>query len=87
MHPASPAPPELRFLLVSEVAATMRVSKMTIYRLIHAGELEAVRAGRSFRIPGHAVTAYLRHAQYPGDGTSPTSPGYRLDDDQPGAGT
>ena len=39
------------FLTVAEVAAQMRVSKMTVYRLVHAGELEAVRVGRSFRVP------------------------------------
>ena len=30
----------------------MRVSKMTVYRLVHSGELPAVRVGRSFRVPG-----------------------------------
>jgi excisionase family DNA binding protein len=35
------------------------VSKMTVYRLVHAGELEAVRVGRSFRVPESAVADYL----------------------------
>ena len=52
----------VRFLTVAEVAALMRVSKMSVYRLIHAGELEAVRFGRSFRVPDRAVHAYLRDA-------------------------
>ena len=52
----------VRFLTVAEVAALMRVSKMSVYRLIHAGELEAVRFGRSFRVPESAVSAYLRDA-------------------------
>ena len=52
----------VRFLTVAEVAALMRVSKMTVYRLVHAGELTAVRVGRSFRVPEHAVHQYLRHA-------------------------
>lgn len=52
----------LTFLTVAEVAALMRVSKMSVYRLIHAGELAAVRFGRSFRVPESAVTAYLRDA-------------------------
>lgn len=51
---------ELRFLTVSEVAALMRVSKMTVYRLVHAGELPALRVGRSFRVPEGAVHEYLR---------------------------
>jgi len=51
---------EVRFLTVAEVAAIMRVSKMTVYRLVHGGELPAVRVGRSFRVPEQAVHDYLR---------------------------
>jgi excisionase family DNA binding protein len=50
------------FLTVAEVASMMRVSKMTVYRLVHAGELSAVRVGRSFRVPERAVQEYLRDA-------------------------
>jgi excisionase family DNA binding protein len=53
---------EVRFLTVAEVATLMRVSKMTVYRLVHSGELAAVRVGRSFRVPEHAVNTYLREA-------------------------
>jgi len=52
----------VRFLTVAEVAALMRVSKMTVYRLVHSGELTAVRVGRSFRVPEHAVHEYLQEA-------------------------
>lgn len=51
-----------RFLTVAEVAETMRVSKMTVYRLVHSGELPAVRVGRSFRVPREALDTYLRSA-------------------------
>ena len=51
------------FLTVTEVAAIMRVSKMTVYRLVHGGELSAVRVGRSFRVPEPAVRAYLAGAR------------------------
>ena len=51
---------EVRFLTVAEVAAIMRVSKMTVYRMVHAGELPAIRVGRSFRVPEDEVHAYLR---------------------------
>jgi excisionase family DNA binding protein len=51
---------EVRFLTVAEVAEIMRVSKMTVYRLVHAGELPAVRVGRSFRVPEQAVHDYLQ---------------------------
>ena len=46
---------DVRFLTVAEVATIMRVSKMTVYRLVHSGELEAIRVGRSFRVPEQAV--------------------------------
>ncbi|WP_077489063.1 helix-turn-helix domain-containing protein [Sinomonas mesophila] len=49
-----------RFLTVAEVAEVMRVSKMTVYRLVHAGEMPAVRFGRSYRVPEAAVEQYLR---------------------------
>lgn len=50
---------EVRFLTVAEVASIMRVSKMTVYRLVHGGDLPAVRVGRSFRVPEDAVHTYL----------------------------
>lgn len=54
----------VKFFTVAEVAALMRVSKMSVYRLIHSGELESVRFGRSFRVPEAAVDAYLRNSYY-----------------------
>ena len=59
--PASPLS-DVRFLTVAEVATIMHVSKMTVYRLVHSGELEAIRVGRSFRVPEQAVNQYLRDA-------------------------
>jgi len=59
-----PAPrAAVSFLTVAEVAAIMRVSKMTVYRLVHGGELAAVRVGRSFRVPEPAVREYLDDAR------------------------
>ena len=54
----------VKFLTVAEVAAVMRVSKMTVYRLVHSGELPAVRVGRSFRVPEDAVNEYLHKSFY-----------------------
>ena len=51
-----------RLMTVAEVAEVMRVSRMTVYRLVHGGELSAVRVGRSFRVPERAVQDYLRDA-------------------------
>lgn len=52
---------DVKFLTVAEVAATMRVSRMTVYRMVHAGELPAIRFGRSFRVPESAVAEVLSH--------------------------
>lgn len=51
---------KVRFLTVAEVASIMRVSKMTVYRMVHAGDLPAIRVGRSFRVPEDEVHKYLR---------------------------
>ncbi|MGQ0830844.1 MAG: helix-turn-helix domain-containing protein [Microthrixaceae bacterium] len=53
----SPARP--RFLTPAEVADQLRVSSMTVYRLIKAGELRAARIGKSYRISEDDVDAYL----------------------------
>jgi excisionase family DNA binding protein len=46
-------------LTVSEVAETMRVSNMTVYRLIRSGQLAAIRVGKNYRIRESVVTRYL----------------------------
>ena len=48
-----------RFMTVAEVAALMRVSTMTVYRLIKAGDLPAVRFGKSYRLDEADVDRYL----------------------------
>jgi excisionase family DNA binding protein len=50
---------EAQFATVNEVAALMRVSKMTVYRLITQGDLPAVRIGRGYRIREEDVHRYL----------------------------
>lgn len=44
---------------VAEVAAMMRVSKMTVYRLVQSGTIDSIRFGRSYRVPKSAVREYL----------------------------
>ena len=51
---------DVRFFTVAEVAELMRVSKMTVYRMVHAGDLPAVRFGRSYRVPETAVADALQ---------------------------
>lgn len=53
----SPSGPQ--FLTVMEVAERMRVSKMTVYRLIRAGKIPAVRVGKSFRVREDELETYL----------------------------
>jgi excisionase family DNA binding protein len=48
-----------RFLTVAEVAGILRVSTMTVYRLIKAGNLPAVRVGKSYRVREDDVDRYL----------------------------
>jgi excisionase family DNA binding protein len=51
---------DIKFRTVAEVAAMMRVSKMTVYRMVHNGEIPALRVGRSFRVREEDVNEYLR---------------------------
>jgi excisionase family DNA binding protein len=48
-----------RFMTVGEVAGELRVSTMTVYRLINSGQLAAVRVGRSFRVRPEDLDRYL----------------------------
>lgn len=48
-----------RFLTVAEVADALRVSTMTVYRLIKSGDLRAVRVGKSYRLTEDDVDQYL----------------------------
>ncbi len=48
-----------QLLTVSEVADHMRVSNMTVYRLIKAGELPALQIGKNYRISSEDLSAYL----------------------------
>ncbi|MGH2722545.1 MAG: helix-turn-helix domain-containing protein [Actinomycetota bacterium] len=47
------------FLTVTEVARLMRVSNMTVYRLIRSGALGAVRVGNRYRVRSSDVHKYL----------------------------
>ena len=46
-------------MTVAEVAAALRVSTMTVYRLIKSGELAALRVGKNYRIRADDLEAYL----------------------------
>ena len=64
----------VRLYTVGEVAETMRVSRMSVYRLIHAGRLQSLKVGSSFRVTQAALDLFLAQADYtPGAGTADTA--------------
>jgi excisionase family DNA binding protein len=54
-----PVDEEHRLLTVREVADAMRVSTMTVYRLIRSGSLGAIRVGKHFRVRTRDLEGYL----------------------------
>ncbi len=52
--------PISRLFTVAEVATVMRVSRMTVYRLIRRGNLKAIRVGRNYRVKEDDLELYLR---------------------------
>lgn len=59
MKPLAQSNARSRLLTVAEVAPLMRVSTMTVYRLIKAGDLAAIRVGKSYRIKEDDVGAFI----------------------------
>ena len=47
------------FYLVEELAKTLRVSNMTIYRYIKAGKVKAYKIGKEFRIDKKEFNKFL----------------------------
>jgi excisionase family DNA binding protein len=64
---------EHRLLTVREVAEAMRVSTMTVYRLIKAGDLAAIRVGKHFRIRERDLGEYLDAQTVRGGGPWPVA--------------
>jgi excisionase family DNA binding protein len=60
-------------LTVREVAGSMRVSTMTVYRLIRAGELPAIRVGKHFRIRTIDLDQYLEAQTFRGGDAWPAA--------------
>lgn len=54
-------------LTVAEVADALRVSTMTVYRLVQAGQLPALRVGRNYRIRQQDLDSYLTSGIVPAD--------------------
>lgn len=43
------------YVTVDEAAILLGVPKQAVYRMVHAGELAAIRVGRLYRIPAREV--------------------------------
>lgn len=63
----SPMNNDDELMRVSAIAARLKVSKMTVYRSIHAGRLPAIRIGRTYRVYASVVDEYLESAAYTPD--------------------
>ncbi len=48
-----------KLLTVNEVANILRVSNMTVYRLVKSGQIPAIRVGKNYRIKESDVNEYL----------------------------
>lgn len=53
-------PEDVQFLKPREIATRLRVAPMSVYRMIHSGELPAIRVGKSYRVPVAAYEEYVK---------------------------
>jgi excisionase family DNA binding protein len=72
---ARPSVPDIRtgdveVVTIAETAALLRVSKMTVYRLVHADVLPVTRVGRSYCIHRADLSDYLGDRDEPPAATS-----------------
>lgn len=63
--------PVMQLLNTGEVSVALRVSKMTVYRLIRDGRLAATRVGNSLRVCRDDLDGYLVGACIPPMGSGP----------------
>ena len=54
-------------LTVAEVADVLRVSNMTVYRLIKAGDIPALRVGKNYRIRQTDLSRFLEQGTFAAD--------------------
>ncbi|WP_406048310.1 helix-turn-helix domain-containing protein [Kribbella sp. NBC_00889] len=55
MHQQSGDHPNAKLLSIAEFAQVVGMSQMTIYRLISAGQMPAVRIGKRLFVPGRVI--------------------------------
>jgi excisionase family DNA binding protein len=54
--------PEREWLTYAEAGQMVGLSRVTLWKLVSAGEVEAARVGRAVRINRESLTAYMRHS-------------------------
>lgn len=60
-----------RWWTVAQIADELGLCKMTVYRLIHAGDIEAVKVGKSYRVTDGNFKKYLVKSRVgTGDGSA-----------------
>jgi excisionase family DNA binding protein len=62
----NPRPKDGWFLPPKEIAEVLRISSMSVYRLIERGEIQAIRVGRSFRITEGELARYIARQESKG---------------------
>lgn len=55
---------ESTYITVAEIARDLCISKMTVYRAIHDGELPAMRLRRSYRVHRSGYKQWRQRMQY-----------------------
>lgn len=62
-------------MTLEEVAAYLRLSKDTVYRMAQTGKIPASKVGNQWRFRREEVEAWLeQHKNLPGDGTGEDTP-------------
>jgi excisionase family DNA binding protein len=59
---ASGASPEREWLTYAEAGRIVGLSRVTLWKLVSAGEVEAARVGRAVRINRESLTTYMKRS-------------------------
>ena len=54
--------PEREWLTYAEAGQVVGLSRVTLWKLVSAGEVEAARIGRAVRIDRESLTAYMKRS-------------------------
>ncbi|WP_049650803.1 helix-turn-helix domain-containing protein [Kitasatospora sp. MY 5-36] len=54
-----PPADDIRLLTIADATALLRLTKLTVYRLVHSDDLSAIRTGNAWYVPRDAALDYL----------------------------